>query len=53
MRKVPEYVTCVCEECKPGATPYCWRCNRNPKVTRERNQAQPLPELPEKEETTN
>lgn len=50
MRKVPDYVTCVCEECNPGALPYCWRCNRNPKVARKRGLSQHLPEPP-KEET--
>lgn len=37
MRKVPDYVTCVCKDCVPGKTPYCWRCNRNPKVARVRS----------------
>lgn len=28
MRKADERVTCICEECVPESTPYCWRCNR-------------------------
>jgi hypothetical protein len=52
VRKVPEHVTLVCEECKPGTTTYCWRCNRNPKVARELNQSQHLPPAPEVEHKT-
>lgn len=30
MRKVPLRVACLCKDCNPGTTAYCWRCTYNP-----------------------